>query len=129
MRFRPRFSIFPAICGAVLLLSVALPLPQNGTILGLPSLCPFHNLSGVPCPGCGLTRSFVCLAHGQIAAAFEFHPLGPLLFAGAIAGVFSAFWTPPNLSYRAQKWALATGAALLVASWMLRLGGVWPLPV
>ncbi len=128
MRFRPRFSVFALICGAVLALSLALPLPNDGTILGLPSLCPFHNVTGVPCPGCGLTRSFVCLAHGQIAAAFEFHPLGPLLFAGAVASVFFAFWTPPNLSYRAQKWALALGATLIAASWTLRLSGVWPLP-
>jgi hypothetical protein len=129
MRFRPRFSIFSVLCGATLALSFALPLPRDGAILGLPSLCPFHNWTGIPCPGCGMTRSFVSLAHGQIGAAFEYHPLGPLLFAGAIAVVLGVFWTPrKSVSHRTRQWALALGAVMIAGSWALRLGGVWPLP-
>jgi hypothetical protein len=67
--------------GAVLLGSVLLPIPAgDGRILGLPSICLFYDLTGLPCPGCGLTRSFVCFAHGQIAQAYRWNLLGPELW-------------------------------------------------
>ncbi len=123
---RPRFSPFPALCGATLLLSALLPPPRNGAILGLPSLCPFHNLTGLPCPGCGLTRAFVCCAHGQLAAAFAYHPLGPILFSAALFLAIGALLgrDAPQLSNR----AFAVFALLGGACWVLRLGGVFPLP-
>jgi len=34
----------------------------------------------MPCPGCGLSRSFVALSHGNLWAALRFHPLGPFLY-------------------------------------------------
>ncbi len=46
-------------------------------------LCVFRNLTGIPCMGCGLTRSFCALAKGEATRAFLFHPLGPALFAAA----------------------------------------------
>jgi hypothetical protein len=46
----------------------------------------------VDCPFCGMTRSFVALAHGEVFAAFRFHPAGPLLFA-AMAVALVAFVT------------------------------------
>ena len=44
------------------------------------TLCGFKNLTGLPCPGCGLTHSFCALAKGDIVDAFGFNLLGPLLF-------------------------------------------------
>lgn len=44
------------------------------------TLCGFKNLTGLPCPGCGLTHSFCALARGSIGEAFEFNLLGPLLY-------------------------------------------------
>ena len=44
-----------------------------------PVICPFRRLTGLPCPGCGLTRSWVYLAHGWWRDAFLAHPFGPLL--------------------------------------------------
>ncbi len=37
-------------------------------------------MTGLPCPGCGLTRSFVSLGHGHFWEALHWHPLGPALF-------------------------------------------------
>ncbi len=51
-----------------------------GTSWVLPELCSVRRWLGVPCPGCGLTRSFVCLARGDLAAAWRFNPAGLLLF-------------------------------------------------
>jgi hypothetical protein len=54
---------------------IALP---GGASLG--GLCWFRGVFHIDCPFCGMTRSFVALAHGDVAAALRFHPAGPLLF-------------------------------------------------
>lgn len=46
----------------------------------LPPMCGSRALLGIECPGCGLTRSFVALASGDVAASFRFHRLGWLMF-------------------------------------------------
>lgn len=47
----------------------------------LPEICTLHARLGVDCPGCGLTRSFIHLAHGDLRAAWTLSPVGLLLFA------------------------------------------------
>lgn len=47
-------------------------------------LCPFHFLTGMICPGCGMGRAIIAAMRGQFAASWAFHPLGLPLFA---------FWT------------------------------------
>ncbi|HEY3020515.1 MAG TPA: DUF2752 domain-containing protein [Solirubrobacteraceae bacterium] len=47
-------------------------------------MCWVHAWLGVSCPFCGMTRSLVELAHGRVAAAFAYHPAGPLLAAAAL---------------------------------------------
>ncbi len=37
--------------------------------------CPFRALTGFTCPGCGTTRAFHRLLHGDLSAAFQFNPL------------------------------------------------------
>jgi hypothetical protein len=59
-------------------------LPGGDSIGGL---CWFHAVTGIACPFCGMTRSFVALAHGDIPSALGFHPAGPLLFAAMVVGV------------------------------------------
>ena len=44
----------------------------------LPGICMFHGLTGLPCPGCGLTRSFVTATHGDLTSSFSHHRLGLL---------------------------------------------------
>ena len=69
--------------------SVLLPLPHGlgGQIGTLPSLCLFYHLTGLPCPGCGLTRSFVCLGHGHLWQSLHWHPLGPAIYL-----LFALLW-------------------------------------
>ena len=47
----------------------------------LPGACTYKRWIGVECPGCGLTRCFISLAHGNVAAAWDFNPAGLLFFA------------------------------------------------
>ena len=45
----------------------------------LPQTCLARSLFGVNCPGCGLTRSFIHLAHGDWRRSLATHHLGWLL--------------------------------------------------
>lgn len=51
--------------------------------------CAFRAHFGIPCPGCGFTRSLVLTVHGELASAWAIHPLGPLLVAGALLFSFA----------------------------------------
>lgn len=44
-------------------------------------LCAVYNFLKLPCPGCGLTRSFIALAHFEFKKSIALHPLG-LVVAG-----------------------------------------------
>jgi len=50
-----------------------------------PVICPFRLMTGLPCPGCGLTRSWVYLLHGQPGAATAANPFGILALLAAVA--------------------------------------------
>jgi hypothetical protein len=46
-----------------------------------PVICPFRALTGLPCPGCGLTRSWVYAAHGWWRESFASNPFGLVVVA------------------------------------------------
>jgi len=100
---------------------------------GLP--CPFHQVSGQPCPGCGLTRSVLALMRGNVGDSIGYHPFGPLLLLGLITAMVTGLL--PESSRQRMIRAIArferlTGCtslilALLMLTWVLRLGGLLPL--
>ncbi len=63
---------------------------------GLPKveICVFHRMTSLPCPGCGLTRAFCAISHGDFAAAWQFNPFAFLFYAGVLA---VPFWVALNL--------------------------------
>lgn len=77
------------LAATVVMVACSLHLEGTGKVqfggVNLPTLCAFKALCGMPCPGCGLTRSFVATAHFDLARGFAFHPLGPLLFLLVLA--------------------------------------------
>ena len=64
--------------------------------------CPLRLLFGVPCPLCGITRALYSVLHGDVAAAFYYHPLWPaveillILYLLAFAGVIRPSKTVVN---------------------------------
>ncbi|MFN7971584.1 MAG: DUF2752 domain-containing protein [Acidobacteriota bacterium] len=66
---------------ALVAVLLSFALPPDG-IRG--SLCWFQRSTHLPCPGCGLTRSFASLAHGHLGASLGYHPLGVLLYPFAV---------------------------------------------
>lgn len=81
----------PLLALVVLLLAAALPAGGIGWIL-----CPVRTLTGVPCAGCGLTRSVIRAARGEWVAALRLHPLGPMFCLGllgvALSGLLPCVW-------------------------------------
>jgi hypothetical protein len=75
--------------GAATLLASFLYAPWSQTG---PVLCPFRLATGLPCPGCGLTRSFCACAHGHWNDAIAAHLFGPILFAVLLIGVPLLFY-------------------------------------
>jgi len=92
------------------------------------SVCMLRRATGLPCPTCGLTRSFYAMGRGAVGEAFEAHPLGPLVFVlfGVVwvrsAGILLAGRAWLNGTARVLTWSLPflAGAALLL--WVVRLG-------
>lgn len=41
--------------------------------------CPVYFVFGIPCPGCGMTRACFSVLSGQLAQAFQWNPLWPVL--------------------------------------------------
>lgn len=56
----------------------------------LPSwdLCWFKALTHHPCPGCGLTHSFLAIGHGEWAEAWSFNPFGYVWYLLALYVLF-----------------------------------------
>lgn len=89
------------------------------TIADGPIFCPFRLLTGVPCPACGLTRSWVFALHAQWMDAATANAFGlPLLVATLMAALVALASragdrAPPRLEVLARHYA----AVALFALW------------
>jgi len=84
-----------AILGAAALLHPSEPNDPRVRLAGtpLPGLCMMRQLTGVPCPGCGLTRSIVSAVHGELRESFFHHRLGlAILFYVLLQAAHSLIW-------------------------------------
>lgn len=43
------------------------------------SLCPIMRWFNIPCTGCGLTKSLVCLIKGDLYSSISYHPFGIII--------------------------------------------------
>lgn len=119
-------STWLALGGAAALVVPTLVAPDASG----PVLCPLRRVTGVWCPGCGMTRAIGWLVHGDLAESWRYHPWAAVVVAqvafvggwllwrrrGAI-GARSAAPTPPWL----VPVALSLNAVALVGIWIFRL--------
>ena len=91
---------------------------------GESTICLVRNWTGIPCPGCGVTRAIEAMLRGSYAEAFTLHPLAP--FAVAEAVVVWIAWGVSLARFRRgldeRRLALLLLANLLafVALWIVR---------
>jgi hypothetical protein len=108
-------------------------LKSRGLWVSIP--CLFNKVTGLPCLTCGLTRSFSLTAHGQFAAAFRMHLLGPLLFvltvgvsAYLVVSLVSGYRIRFQLSPGARRLAFFSVLGIFIACWVIKLAfmkGAW----
>jgi hypothetical protein len=78
------------------------------------SICIFYNITGVPCPGCGMTRSFMSLLKLDFKSSFNYHPLFPLVFF------------LPFLIIRKNTKLIFLFCSVFIIVWMIRLVFYFP---
>jgi hypothetical protein len=103
---------------AAILVAGAVVLPRT-VLRGSPVICPFRRLTGLPCPSCGLTRSWQATAHLRLREGLGHHPLGAVTFLGAIAVALDGRDGAPAIAHRRDV-QLSAGA-LWMATWLWRL--------
>jgi len=91
----------------------------------LPSLCSMRNVAGIDCAGCGLTRSFVMIMHGQWARSFGFHHLGIPIFLFVLTQLLYRLFMlrkqarAPAMLSRLADYALIGLIALCLIDWVI----------
>ncbi len=119
-------------CSLIILLSFLLATPnyQQVTLgsVSIPELCTFKRFSAIGCPGCGMTRGFICISQGNWELAWYLNPASFLMY-GLIAyqipyrliqlARIHAGWRPFSEAW-ILKFLIAT-AIILLGQWILRL--------
>jgi hypothetical protein len=119
---------------AIIVASFSFQLQGDGAIAvgqshwRLPPFCGSRTLLGVDCPGCGLTRSFVALAHGDLTRSLQFHRLGWLVAVCVAAQIPYRALSLAEMRVRSvqREWPLwlACGlTAVLLVNWLLKATG------
>ena len=95
--------------------------------LGLPP-CTFLQLTGIPCPSCGMTTSFSHLAHGDVVGSLKANPVGTLLAVFCLAAVpwcVASAFSGRRIGIRDLESFVARAilvfAVLLLVTWGIRL--------
>lgn len=120
---RERHRRMLVISVAAIILSFLLVIRSDGRValsflpgLPAPETCFAKSGFGIPCPGCGLTRSFISLAHGDWAGAWGFHRLGWLLAAATVVQIPYRLWgmAHPDRPLLGVRWPRIIGVVLIV---------------
>lgn len=93
--------------------------------------CVFHDITGLHCPGCGMTRAAHAGLHGHVGDAFRYNPVGMVLLPVAFLGVgleVGGWVRGRPLPYRMSVGARGAWiiAGVLIAFWILRNLPWWP---
>jgi Protein of unknown function (DUF2752) len=88
--------------------------------------CPYLTLTGIACPGCGLTRCLHFLLRGDLARAFDYNP-----WAFVIAPAAAAFALLPAVADEVRTLRVRTGISwvmlgLTLAFWVWRNTAAYP---
>ena len=67
-----------------------------GNALGMSLwICVFHEATGLPCPGCGLTRGMTAFGRGEFRQALHWHPFTPVFALGLVLMVVTTLLREP----------------------------------
>jgi hypothetical protein len=97
-------AMMATISGGALAISAIL---QPNRVTGL-SFCPVFHLTGIECPFCGMTRSFVSITHARFSEALDYNPGSLLIYAAFVWMLYASIRDLKNGQYKnvpsASKW-------------------------
>jgi hypothetical protein len=87
--------------------------------------CPFKTMTGLDCPGCGITRALHALVRGDVGRALDHNVLFvlalPVLLWWMVRGILTSTGRrPPKPWFRWRSWMTWTLVSVLGAFWVLR---------
>ncbi|MCE7921103.1 MAG: DUF2752 domain-containing protein [Chloroflexi bacterium CFX1] len=85
--------------------------------------------TGVPCPGCGLTRAVMQLLHGDVAASLQTHAFAPVALAALLLAILALVLPEPARAkligfirgFETRNGLAAWGGLLWMLYWAARL--------
>jgi len=116
-------AVYRAFAAALIIVVVVVASPWALALLPhTPAICPLRTLTGVPCPGCGATRSFFTLGSGHLMTSLRLNPLGPFLWLAFAAFVaLKTSLLPRRLFDRAKTPVFIAGVTAAVLAWLVTL--------
>lgn len=107
----------------LVLLIVGLAYAAFVRLTGFAIPCPFHLVTGLDCPGCGITRMCMALLRGDIGAAYAFNR-GLFLaapFLALLLGIvlYRYVW---DVRGKGTLWKVEHGLTLVLLTYMLGWG-------
>ena len=116
----------PVLCGCALAAAAVYVAADDpaGPGVHLPA-CPLYAMTGLWCPGCGMTRATHAVLRGDIGAAFGFNLFFPLflgaILVGWVAWMRSAMGRAPLVAFaRMPVWLPIALGGVLVAFGVVR---------
>ena len=88
------------------------------------AFCPMLLVTGIPCPGCGMTRAIVLLLSGHPAESLKMHPLAPL----AVILFIYIGWNRYMIGKKSKTVPILLGASvvLLLLCYLIRMLYLFP---
>lgn len=106
------------IAGSIIFLSIDLSV--------IPHICLFQHFFGIPCPGCGITRSLLAFFVGDFQFAWILNPVGIILGASLVAQVPLRILALCNVSwgrrvFRLTRVTTSSIIILLILYWIYQI--------
>jgi hypothetical protein len=124
---RVKFPIRVLTLLVILFASRVMAVRSSGFSMG-PSLCMFRNITGLPCPFCGTTRSVGNILLGNFNDALNLNPLGYFSLAFLLVLFISPSTIKGSSLYLAKKWwklsqrnQILLTVSLLATTWIFNL--------
>ena len=88
--------------------------------------CTIRSITGLPCPGCGLTRALLLFLRGDLAGAWAMHPLFWLAVPVLATVLTFMIRNPARLYSRPATYAWISVAALFIIVYLIRMVLIFP---
>lgn len=83
--------------------------------------CPLKLLTGLDCPGCGLSRALLCLLRLDFQGALHYHPLSVLIYSELLIAAFFQYILQKPIGKKTMLFGTGATAALMLVAWVIKI--------